>query len=193
MSGSKIFVIGTSAGGVDILGKILPAFKNAHCKVAVVIHMASGGPNLIPELMAPKCDFKVTEAIPGEPIENRHIYIAPTNYHLCIEPNHIMTLSSEDPVNYSRPSIDILFESAAYAFGKDTVGILLTGANNDGAKGLKTIKELGGLTILQDPDDAEFETMPLSALEIMRPDRVLKSEEIVRLISVFCEQGIFYA
>lgn len=188
----ELFVIGASAGGIDILNKILPAFKGKQCAVALVLHMPSSGPNLLPELMAPMCEFKVSEAEPGEPIENGHIYIAPTDYHLCIEPNHIMTMSSEEPVNFSRPSIDLLFESAGFAFGKNTIGILLTGANHDGAKGLKQIQDLGGYTIIQDPKEAQYETMPLAATELMKPDLILKADEIVKLISEYCEKGSIY-
>ena len=186
----EYFVIGVSAGGVDILKNILPAFqKNSRFKVFVVLHLPPAGPNLIPSLMGPLSQYEVTEAMPGEDILTDHIYIAPPDYHMCIEPNNIITLSTEEPVNFSRPSIDILFESAAYAFGKKTLGILLTGANNDGAEGLRKIQEAGGMTVVQDPADAEYSTMPQSALDIMEPDYVLDSDRIVEMIRDLSTKG----
>jgi two-component system chemotaxis response regulator CheB len=190
-SKAELFVIGTSAGGVDLLHKILPAFKKtSHYKVALVIHMAPEGPNLIPSLFTESNLLKVSEAIPGEVIENDHIYVSPTDYHLCIEPNKTFSLSSEEPVNFSRPSIDLLFESAAYAYGKHVVGILLSGANEDGARGLRKIQEAGGITIVQDTKEAEFSYMPLAALKIMKPDLILTSDEIASLILNLCSKGI---
>lgn len=180
----ELVVIGVSAGGIEMLNKIVPSFKmNGKIKVAIVIHMPPSGPNLIPSLMKDITPLTVKEADAGESLSPDHIYIAPPDYHLCIEPGGTISLSSEEPVNFSRPSIDILFESAAYAFGNKTLGILLTGANNDGALGLKKIQELGGKTIVQDPKDAQFNEMPKSALAIMKPDYVLTSGDISEFIA----------
>lgn len=182
-SSVELIVIGASAGGIDVLNAILPALKkSSNLKCAVVIHLPPEGPNLIPSLMEPRCTWKVSEAIPGEPLENNHIYISPNDYHLCIEPNFTISLSSEEQVNFSRPSIDLLFESAAYSGGAKTLGILLTGANDDGAIGLKKIKELGGKTIVQDPKNAQYPVMPASALKIMTPDFILSHNEIAKLL-----------
>lgn len=181
---AEVIVIGTSAGGVEILKNILPAIKKSrHLKVALVIHLPPEGPNLIPSLMGPSCDLTITEAEPGEPMLSDHIYVSPTDYHLLLESNYTLSLSNEELVNFSRPSIDLLFESAAYAFGKKTVGILLTGANHDGAQGLKKIKEMGGLTIIQDPGEAEYKAMPESALEIMKPDLILTTKKLSDLLT----------
>jgi two-component system chemotaxis response regulator CheB len=186
----ELIVIGTSAGGLDVLNKILPAMKiSGLLKACVVIHLPASGPNLIPDLMSEKCSLQVKEAEPGEKILPDTIYISPPDYHLCIEPNQILSLSSEEPVNFSRPSIDLLFESAAYAYGNKVAGILLTGANSDGAKGLLKIKEAGGITIVQDTSDAEYEVMPQSALDIMKPDHVLPVSEIAKLVTRYCEKG----
>ena len=190
----ELIVIGTSAGGVDILNKLAPAFaKTNRIKVAVVIHISPEGPNLIPSLMGDHCALTVKEAEPGEPLKNDTIYIAPPDYHLCIEPNHIVTLSSEEPLNFSRPSIDVLFDSAAYAYGNKVLGILLTGANNDGAAGMKTIQKMGGMTIVQKPSEAEWDVMPKSAIEIMKPDFILSTEEIINKIKSICSEGSIYA
>lgn len=179
----ELVVIGVSAGGIEMLNKIIPSFKmNGRLKVAIVIHMPPTGPNLIPSLLKDITPLTVKEADPGEILSADHIYIAPPDYHLCIEPGGSISLSSEEPVNFSRPSIDILFESAAYAFGKKTLGILLTGANNDGAIGLKKIQEYGGKTIVQDPNEAQFDEMPKSALAIMKPDYIFKAGDIAEFI-----------
>lgn len=183
-------VIGTSAGGLDVLNTVLPAFSlQGKFKVFVVIHLPPSGPNLIPDLMNERCELFVKEAEPGEEIKENTIYIAPPDYHLCLEPNHILTLSAEGPVNFSRPSIDILFESAAYAYGKKVLGLLFTGANQDGADGLKKIVEAHGMAIVQKPEDAEYDVMPRSALEILSPDYVLTAKEISAFIKNLCEKG----
>lgn len=189
----ELIVIGTSAGGVEILQKLAPAFKKSgKIKACVVIHMSPSGPNLIPSLMAENCEFRVKEAEPGEPIEPDTIYVAPPDYHLSVEPNNIITLSTEEPVNFSRPSIDVLFDSAAYAYGEKVLGILLTGSNNDGARGLKKIKDQGGTTIVQKPSDAEWNTMPASAMEIMTPDHILTANEIIKFITDLSLEGKNY-
>lgn len=189
----ELIVIGTSAGGVDMLKKLAPAFKKSgKIKVAIVIHISPSGPNLIPSLLQDDCSMRVKEAEPGEPMEADTIYIAPPDYHLCVEPNQIISLSTEEAVQFSRPSIDVLFDSAAFAYGNKVLGILLTGANSDGSVGLKTIKDAGGTTIVQRPEDAEWEVMPASALEIMKPDYILTTEEIKKFIQSLCEEGSSY-
>jgi two-component system chemotaxis response regulator CheB len=177
-------VIGTSAGGIDALMKILPAFKApSSLSVALVIHLHPQGENLIPSLMSPDCEFKIKEAESGEPIIGKTIYVAPVNYHLCLEPNHTLSLSSEPLLNFSRPSIDMLFESAAYAYHKHVLGILLTGANDDGARGLKCIQDTGGLTLIQNPESSEFPMMPKSALAMFKPNLILNLDQIAKFIT----------
>ena len=110
LKNAEMIVIGASAGGVDVLNKLLPAFKKCNkLSVAVVIHLPPDGPNLLTSLFEPTCNMDVTEATPGEAIKADTIYFSPSDYHLCIEPNHTFSLSSEEPLNFSRPSIDILF------------------------------------------------------------------------------------
>lgn len=187
----EMIVIGVSAGGVDALMKLLPAFHgHNNLKVALVIHLPASGDNLIPSLLKSTCEFQISEAKGNEPILPRHIYMAPPNYHLSVEPHGHFSLSSEEAVNFSRPSIDILFDSAAYAYPTKTLGILLTGANEDGALGMLKIKNLGGLTIVQDPSDATYSIMPNAALNLFKPDLVLSLVEITSLISEICSEGV---
>lgn len=179
-----MIVIGTSAGGVDALMRLLPSLRSpSNISVAVVIHLPSHGKNLIPSLVGPECKFKVKEAEPGESIEGETIYLAPPDYHLSIEPNFTLSLSSEPLVNFSRPSIDVLFDSAAYAYQQNLMGILLTGSNNDGARGLKSIHEQGGITIVQNPDKLDYPAMPRAALELINPDYILTLDEIASLLA----------
>lgn len=186
----EMVVIGTSSGGVEALMKILPHFKRpSPLAVALVIHLPSDGKNLIPSLMKADCDFNVKEAIPGETITSETIYVAPPDYHLSLEPNKTLSLSSEGTCNFSRPSIDILFDSAAYSYPKKALGILLTGSNHDGAEGLRTIHEQGGVTVVQNPAGLEFPMMPQSALKLFKPNYVMTLDEISSLISNICLKG----
>ncbi len=178
----QIVAIGASAGGITALHKILPAFTSKKIAVLVVIHLPPEGPNLIPSLFGPECSFKVKEAESGETIEGGTIYIAPPDYHLSAEPTGTLSLSNEEEVNFSRPAIDVLFESVAFAYKKSAMGILLTGANHDGAKGLKTISRMGGKTVVQSPDDAEYPVMPESAMKIMKPDGIFGLQDMAAFI-----------
>ena len=117
-----------------------------------------------------------------EKIESGTVYISPPNYHMLIEEDLTIALSTEEKKNYSRPSIDILFETAAYAYGSKLIGIVLTGANNDGADGLLKIKNAGGYCIVQEPSEAEAPAMPLAAIKKAKPSKVLKLTEIANLL-----------
>ena len=192
MKDIHMVVIGTSAGGVDALMKILPALKKpSKIAVVLVIHLPSDGKNLIPSIVGPHCQFRIKEAESGENIEKETIYVAPVNYHLCLEPNKTLSISSEPMVNFSRPSIDILFESAAFAYHKHTLGILLTGANEDGANGLKLIKEQNGMAIVQDPKTAEYSIMPEAALKKIKPDQVLDLVGIKNFLEELCQRDVY--
>lgn len=123
------------------------------------------------------------EADEKEEIENGVVYFAPPNYHLLIERDHTFSLSADRRVNFARPSVDVLFESAANAYGSELIGVILTGANNDGARGLKKIKDMGGLTIVQDPASAEARYMPEAAIEeVQTVDYILPLEKIKTIL-----------
>jgi two-component system chemotaxis response regulator CheB len=106
------------------------------------------------------------------------VYLAQSNYHLLVENEKIFSLSTESPVNFARPSIDVLFETAAETYGENVVGVILTGANHDGSQGLLAIKNARGLAVVQDPETAEVDTMPRSAIETVQPDHILPLERI---------------
>lgn len=179
----KVVVIGASAGGLEALRSVLPSFKKpSKLSAFLVLHLPPTGPNLIPELFEDSCEFQVKEAESGEDIRPETIYIAPPNFHMSLEANGSISLSQEEPVNYSRPSIDILFESAALSYKSNVMGILLTGANHDGAQGLHLIAKKHGLTVVQDPNACEYAAMPLSAISLFKPDHVLNLVELKKFI-----------
>ncbi len=172
--------MGVSAGGFKALHVILPMFsKEFSCPVIVVQHrMAADEDNYLVESLNDKCELNVKEAEDKEKIETGKVYIAPGGYHLLVEKDRTLSLSVDEPVCYARPSIDVLFETAAQAYGSRLVGIILTGANSDGSKGAGIVKSRGGLTIAQDPETAEVKRMPVSAIATNCIDFVLPLEDI---------------
>jgi two-component system chemotaxis response regulator CheB len=174
----KAIVIGASAGGLHALGKILPHLPLTCPPVAIVQHIPANANDSIARRFDELCTVRVKEAEEKEPLLYGHVYFAPANYHLMIEADKSFSLSGEAPHLFSRPSIDILFQSAAEAFCSSLVGVILTGASSDGADGLASVKALGGLTIVQTPATAETDIMPMAALNACKADIVLPLEEI---------------
>lgn len=161
---ARAVVIGASAGAIQALSRILPALPSGYpLPVLVVVHVPSDGSN-IAALFRAKCAMRVAEPEDKEPIVSGCVYFAPSDYHLLIAPDLTVSLSVDEPVLYSRPSIDVLFESAADAFGAELVGVILTGANEDGADGLRAVAAAGGVALVQDPASAFAATMPNAAL-----------------------------
>ncbi len=162
----KAVVIGASAGAVQALQAVLPALPpNYALPVLVVVHVPPDRSNVLLPLFQAKCRITVKEAEDKERAVGGVIYFAPSDYHLLVEADGSLALSMDEAVNYSRPSIDVLFESAADAYGSGLAGVILTGANNDGAAGLKAVMDAGGVGIVEDPSDAYASAMPHAALE----------------------------
>jgi two-component system chemotaxis response regulator CheB len=162
----KAIVIGTSAGGLSALSALLEKLPpDYQLPIIVVQHRAKDQKNLLEEVLQLKCKIRIKQADEKEKIEKSIVYIAPPDYHLLIENDLTFSLSSDELVSYSRPSIDVLFESAAISYREALIGIILTGANNDGASGLQNIKKYGGLTIAQSPAEAQFPHMPGAAID----------------------------
>ncbi|WP_137679209.1 chemotaxis protein CheB [Aurantiacibacter suaedae] len=175
----RAVVIGTSAGGVQALSHVLPALPaDFPAPVLVVVHVPPRRKNALVALFANKCQLAVKEAEDKEPLAPGTIYFAPPDYHLLVETSGTIALSSDEAVNYSRPAIDVLFESAADAFGPGTVGIVMTGANYDGAQGLRAVCAAGGHGIVQTPATAEVATMPEAALAACPDAQAMRLEEI---------------
>jgi two-component system chemotaxis response regulator CheB len=166
-------VIGGSAGSVAVLGELLPGLPANFPPVLIVVHVLPSSPSLLANLYAPLCAMRVLEAEPGAPIERGSVYFAPADYHLLVEPDRRCALSIEPHVHFSRPAIDVLFESAADAYGKALCGVLLTGASSDGALGLAAIARGGGRVIVQDPKTAESKVMPSAGLAAVPRARVV--------------------
>lgn len=176
--------IGASAGAVQALLTILPALPvSFSLPVLVVVHVPPDRANVLVPLFQSKCRITVKEAEDKEPVEGGIIYFAPSDYHLLVETGGSLALSTDEPVNYSRPSIDVLFESAADAYGEALVGVILTGANHDGAAGLKAVVDVGGVAIVENPDEAYASAMPNAALEATPSATVMTHEQIVTYLS----------
>jgi two-component system chemotaxis response regulator CheB len=175
----KAVVIGVSAGGLKALKTILLGLPlNFAFSVIIVAHRHSDSDDYLEQSLNSECEIRVKQADEKEAINDGVVYIAPPNYHLLIEDDNTFSMSVEGAVNYARPSIDVLFESAAYVYGPELIGVVLTGANYDGSRGLKKIKEMGGLTIVQTPETSEFDDMPRAAIAAVEPDHILPLEEI---------------
>jgi two-component system chemotaxis response regulator CheB len=177
-------VIGTSSGGLDALTMVLSLLSNTFAFAVIIVqHMHPHSDDFLARHLHEKCRFPVQQAEEKEPITPGVVYTAPANYHLLIEVDKTFSLSIAERVNYARPSVDVLFETAADVYGAQLIGVILTGANNDGSQGLKTIKECGGLTIVQDPTTAGADSMPKAAIEATAVDYVLPLQEIGSLLN----------
>lgn len=176
-------VIGTSAGGLYALTSILGDLpQNFPLPVIIVQHRSKEERTLLEEVLAQKCQIKIKQADEKEKIENGVVYFAPPDYHLLVERNRTFSLSSDARVNYSRPSIDVLFETAAYAYKDKLLAIILTGANHDGTTGIKTIRKQGGTTVAQNPEDALYPVMPKAAIDSGCIQYILSLREIKALL-----------
>lgn len=176
-------VIGASAGGVEALGQLLPALpRSLSVPIAVVLHLPPQRPSLLVEVFAPKCLCPVQEAADKEPLRAGHIYFAPPDYHLLIDQGPQFALSADAEVLFSRPSIDVLFESAADLYGPRLAGVILSGANEDGADGVRAIHKAGGIIMVQEPGEASVRTMVDAALKAADVDGVLTLKEMTTLM-----------
>ena len=175
----KALVIGVSTGGVSALKYLLGALPvDFPIPVLIVTHITPQSDDSMAVLLNTLCSIRVKEADEQEVITSGTVYLAPANYHLLVERDGTLALSIDPPVNYARPSVDVLFESAAEVFGTELIGVILTGAGSDGSRGLLKIQNYGGITIVQDPADAEMDSMPQNALQLVRADYVASLKEL---------------
>jgi two-component system, chemotaxis family, protein-glutamate methylesterase/glutaminase len=172
-------VIGASAGALEALSTILPFLPvNYSLPVVIVVHVPPDRKSVLVDLFQAKCSVNVREAEDKGPISGGTVYFAAPDYHLLVETDKSLSLSDDEPVLYSRPSIDVLFESAADAYGPRLIAVVLTGANQDGAKGLKAVAEAGGMAIIQSPEGAYASAMPEAAIAECPGAQVLSLKEI---------------
>jgi len=171
--------MGASAGGMEALTTVLSALPDGFPRPVVVVqHLSPRHDSDLAGFFAQRARIPVKEAEDKETIQPAHVYFASPNYHLLVEPDETFSLSIDEPVHFARPSIDVLFETAARAWTSHLIGVLLTGSNHDGAQGMAAIKRYGGLTIAQDPKTAAYPVMPQAAIDAGAADRVLALEEI---------------
>lgn len=175
----RMVVIGGSAGSLDSILKIVAAVEEAvDVAFVVVVHRGKSGDSILADLLSSQTSLVVKEVEDKELILPGTIYIAPPDYHLLLENEYTFSLDASEKVNYSRPSIDVTFESAALVYGPALVGVLLSGANADGAVGLKNIADAGGFTIAQQPATAEVGYMPQQAINMTKVSVILEGEDI---------------
>lgn len=183
MEEKEIIIIGGSAGSINVLLKILPLLVNGTClPIILVIHRKAAEENILETLLQFKTTIKVLEVEDKMPIAANQIYLAPANYHLLIEKNKTFTLDASEKVNFSRPNIDVCMESLIEVYRDKIIGIVLTGANNDGAAGMKAIHDAGGFTVIQSPETCLFPIMPQHVAKLMKPDLILTPEAIAKFI-----------
>ena len=186
----RAVAIGASAGGVQALSELLPALSaESRAALFVVLHLPRDKPSLLVDVFSKKCAIKVREAEDKEPVMPGTVYFAPPNYHLLVDEGPQLALSADELVHHSRPSIDVLFDSAAQVYGEHLLGIILSGANEDGAEGLAAVHDAGGLTVVQEPQTAQSSVMILSALERQPADLVLDLAGIAELLKKLCPGG----
>jgi two-component system chemotaxis response regulator CheB len=179
----RAVVIGTSSGGLNALKAILPALPaDFGVPIVIVQHIGPSSDSYWISLLDSMCRLHVKEVDEKESIEPGCVYVAPPNYHVLIERNGTLSLSIDERINYARPSIDVLFETAAAVYGNALIGIILTGANNDGTRGMSAIRHSGGLTVAQDPESAEAGYMPAAVIDAMQVDHILPLDEIAELL-----------
>lgn len=187
----ELAVIGVSAGGFHALKTILPELPATFpLSIAIVQHQSARSDGYLAKALDDICAITVKEAEDKEAMRPGFAYLAPPDYHLLIEPDRAFSLSVDEKVNFSRPSIDVLFQCAAETFARALIGVVLTGANADGAQGLRTIKQHGGLTIVQDPHSAEAPFMPAAALRATKADHVVSLERIGGLLCALGSRGV---
>ena len=180
----KAVVIGSSTGGTRALSLILPNLPADYSvPIVIVQHLHPRSDGYLSRFLNERCQVNVKLAESQERIEPGKVYIAPPNHHFLIRRGEFCRLTKTAKVNYARPSVDLLFESAAQIYREKLIGIILTGANGDGSKGLKRIKEFGGVTIVQNPKTAQVEEMPKAALNATTVDRILSLDRIGFLLS----------
>ncbi len=179
----SVVVIGASSGGLDALSTLLSALPGTYrLPVIVVQHRSKEERDLLETVLQHKCEIRIKQADEKEKITAGFVYIAPPNYHLMIESDMTFSLSVDESVKFSRPSIDVLFETASHVYAERLIGIILTGSGSDGAGGMLSISEQNGFTIAQDPGEAHDPAMPIASIRTGAVKRVLPLKEIIEFL-----------
>lgn len=179
-----IILIGGSSGSLEVVVKILPALKHAFpVPILLVMHRNSTADSGLTELLSSRSTLQVKEVDDKDILEKGFVYIAPPDYHVLVETDGTLSLDASEKVHYCRPGIDVSFVSAAVAYQNRVVAILLSGANIDGTDGMKTIKDAGGFTIVQEPEEAVVSFMPDQAIAAKAFDRIMTTEQIIEWLN----------
>ncbi|MEA3130683.1 MAG: two-component system, chemotaxis family, protein-glutamate methylesterase/glutaminase [Paraburkholderia sp.] len=182
--GFELVVIGGSAGGIEVLNVLLGALPASFAPaVMIVTHLPPDSPSYLVQAFAHRCALPVLEPDAGEQIMPGRVHVAPPGYHMLVEVDRTVALSTDAAVRFSRPSIDVLFDSAASVYGERLLAILLSGANDDGARGMKRVRALGGTAWVQAPDSASSPEMPRAAIERGAVDHIYSPETMARLLA----------
>ncbi len=183
----RAVVIGGSAGAMTVLASLLPALPASYpVPVVIVVHLPAEGPDGVADVLHHRCEIAVKEAEDKESLAPGTVYVAPSDYHVLVEQSGYLSLSCEEPVRYARPSIDVLFESAADAYGAALVAVVLSGANEDGADGVRAVCRSGGVALVQAPKTAEMPAMPAAAMAACAQARVLSPRGITEYLCAIC-------
>jgi two-component system chemotaxis response regulator CheB len=185
----QLLIIGGSAGSLEVLVQLLPALHRKLSVAIVVVMHRKPGESLLANLLSSKTTWPVKEAEEKDAIEPQNVYIAPADYHLLFEKDKTFSLDFSEKINYSRPSIDVSFESAAEVYGASLIAVLLSGANADGTEGLNAIRQAGGVTIVQDPNEASVPYMPQQAIDSFRVDYIADTKTIADTINRLAQTG----
>lgn len=187
----KIVVIGGSAGSLEVLFRLLPLLtKNLSVPILIILHRRSTADSSLSDLLGSKTTLPLQEADDKDQILPGNIYLAPSDYHLLVENDFTLSLDYSEKVNFSRPSLDVTFETVADVYGRSAVGIILSGANEDGTAGLQAIKKAGGLVIAQDPETAQMPVMPQNVINFIGVDFIYGIEEIANYINGLNTSGL---
>ncbi|NCI46648.1 chemotaxis protein CheB [Sediminibacterium soli] len=190
ITAKRVVAIGGSAGSLDVIIRLLPGLdKQLGYAVIIVIHRRSQQDSLLGNILGTKTDWVVKEAEEKEPVIPGYVYLVPSDYHLLVEKDHTLSLDDSEKVNYSRPSIDVTFESAAETYRENLTAVLLSGANADGAAGMQRTKELGGICIVQNPLSAEVSYMPEQAIRQVAVDHIVDAEQLGKFINDLLKNG----
>jgi two-component system, chemotaxis family, protein-glutamate methylesterase/glutaminase len=182
--------IGASTGGIEALVRVLPALPaDTRASVFVVVHLPRERASLLTEIFAPRCRLPVRDVHDKDPISAGTIYFAPPDYHLLVDDGPQLALSMDEPVEFSRPSVSVLFETAAAVYRERLLALVLTGAGSDGASGMHAVKRAGGVTVVQQPASARMPQMPEAALGRICADYILDLDEIMNMFQALPRAG----
>lgn len=184
MSRCKVFAVGGSAGSLEVILSFLPQLRtDLKFPILIVLHRKSGNDSVLVDLLASRTELQVKEAEDKDVLKHGTVYVAPADYHLLVEKDYTLSLDFSEKVNFSRPSIDVTFETVAEAYSDSAACLLLSGASSDGSQGLKVVKRMGGYTLVQSPASSEVPYMPEQAIARTIIDKIVDAADLSLFIN----------